>query len=456
MEGQDGRTGQERNIMVWPDNPMGHGAAALRYRFQWTFPIVLSPLDPGVLYAGGQLVFRTTNEGQSWTAISGDLTRNDSTKGRPSGGPITKDNTSVEYFGTVFTIAPARVERNVIWAGSDDGLVHVTRDGGQSWQNVTPRDFPEWGTVSLIDASPHAAGTAYVAAQRYRLDDFAPYVWRTTDFGQTWTRITRGIPDRHFMRVVREDPERAGLLYAGGEFGLYVSFDNGATWQSLRLNLPVVPIHDLAVARGDLVAATHGRSFWILDDVTPLRAMHDSLARADVHLFQPRDQVRFGGGFGGGGGAVGCNPPPGVGVLFNLRQQPDSGTRVEIAFLDSAGTLIRSAPLNRDSLLLGMNRYQWNTRYPDAATFPGLIMWGGSVTGPLAPPGRYQVRLTVGGATHTREFRLLADPRSPATPADFAAQFSLLLRIPDPLSDANTAVQRIRALKQQLRSEEHT
>ncbi len=451
LERQDRRSGQERNIMVWPDNPMGHGAAALRYRFQWTFPIVLSPLDPTVLYAGGQMVFRSTNEGQSWTAISGDLTRNDSTRGRPSGGPITKDNTSVEYFGTVFTIAPSRVERNVIWAGSDDGLVHVTRDGGQSWHNVTPRDFPEWGTVSLIDASPHAAGTAYVAAQRYRLDDFTPYLWRTADFGQTWTRITRGIPDRHFMRVVREDPERAGLLYAGGEFGAYVSFDNGANWQSLRLNLPVVPIHDLAVARGDLVAATHGRAFWILDDLTPLRAMSDSLGRAEVHLFQPRDQVRFGGGgFGGGGGAVGRNPPPGVSVYFTLRQQPDSGARDEIAFLDSAGAVIRSATLNRDSLRAGMNRYQWNTRYPDAATFQGLIMWGGSVTGPLAPPGRYQVRLTVGGAAQTREFRLLADPRSPATPADFAAQFALLLRIRDRLSDANNAVQRIRALKQQL------
>ncbi|MFI5207230.1 MAG: WD40/YVTN/BNR-like repeat-containing protein, partial [Gemmatimonadales bacterium] len=271
LDRQDRRTGQERNLNIWPDNPMGHPAGDLRYRFQWTYPIVLSPFDPNVLYAGAQVVFRSTNEGQTWTAISPDLTRNDSTRQRSSGGPITKDNTSIEYYDVVFTIAPSAKEQGVIWAGSDDGLVHVTRDGGQTWQDVTPPGLPEWATISLIEASPFDAATAYVAAQNGRLDDFAPYLYRTHDYGRTWTSITRGIPASHFMRVVREDPERQGLLYAGGEFGAYVSFDDGADWQSLRLNLPVVPVHDLMVTRGDLVAATHGRSFWILDDLTPLR-----------------------------------------------------------------------------------------------------------------------------------------------------------------------------------------
>lgn len=462
LERQDRRTEQERNIHIWPDNPMGHGAVDMRYRFQWTFPIVLSPHDPNVLYASAQHVFRSNNEGQSWTMISPDLTRNDSTRQRPSGGPITKDNTSVEYYDVVFTIAPSPRERDLIWAGSDDGLVHVTRDGGQSWQNVTPPDLPEWALISLIEASPHEAGTAYVAATRYKHDDFAPYIYRTGDYGRSWTRITSGIPEGHFIRVVREDPARRGLLYAGGEFGVYVSFDDGRAWQSLRLNLPVVPVHDLVITRHDLVAATHGRSFWILDDLTPLHQLADSVAEAEVFLYQPRDVVRMGGG--PGGGAVGRNPPAGATVFFTLRSVPDSTSAVSIDFLDSAGTLIRSyttrrargadslvvGRLIRDSLRTGMNRFGWNLRYPDAAGFQGLIMWAGSTQGPLAPPGRYQVRLTAGGRSQTQEFRLVPDPRVRTSPQDFARQFEMLIRIRDRLSDANNAVVRIRELRGQL------
>ncbi len=451
----DRRTGYQRNISVWPDNPMGHGAAGLRYRFQWTYPIVLSPHDPNTLYVTSQHVHRSTDEGQSWEVISPDLTRNDSTKGRPSGGPITKDNTSVEYYGVVFTLAPSPRERGVIWAGSDDGLVHVTRDGGVTWQNVTPRDLPEWGTVSMIEASPHDPAVAYAAVQRYRLDDFAPYVFRTADYGRTWTRTVRGIPDGHFIRVVREDPVRRGLLYAGGEFGVYVSFDDGANWQSLRLNLPVAPIADLVVTHTDLVAATHGRAFWILDDLTPLHQLADSVARADAFLFQPRDAYRLRGG--PGFGAVGRNPPAGAVAFFHLGQRPDSAEPVTLEFLDSAGTVIRSysnrgrTPAERlDSLRAGMNRFVWNTRYPDATGFQGLIMWGGSVAGPFAPPGRYQVRLTAGGRSQAREFRLRPDPRLRVSPQDYARQFELLIRIRDRLSEANGAVVRIRNLKEQL------
>ncbi|MBI1722709.1 MAG: glycosyl hydrolase [Gemmatimonadetes bacterium] len=453
LERHDRRTGQDRNIMVWPDNPMGWGAADLRYRFQWTFPIVLSPHDPNTLYAGGQMVFRTTSEGQSWTQSSPDLTRNDSTKGRPSGGPITRDNTSVEYYGTVFTIAPSPRERDVMWAGSDDGLVHVTRDGGASWQNVTPRDLPEWAMISLIEASPHDAATAYVAATRYKLDDFTPYIYRTNDYGRTWRRITNGIPANHFIRVVRADPARRGLLYAGGEFGVYVSLDDGASWQSLRRNLPVVPIHDLVVTHHDLVAATHGRSFWVLDDLTPLHQLADSVARADAFLFAPREVYRLEGSRGDTVRA-GRNPPSGALIHYYLRARPDSAVQLDI--LDSAGTLIKSfSSRSRDSTLRidsmpGTNRFVWNMRYPSASTFPGIILWGGSTTGPMAPPGRYQVRLTIGGWSQTRTFSLLKDPRAPATPADIEQQFALLIRIRDRLSEANDAVTRIRDLKTQL------
>jgi photosystem II stability/assembly factor-like uncharacterized protein len=465
LDRHDRRTGQDRNVMVWPDNPMGWGAADLRHRFQWTFPIVLSPFDPNMLYVGGEMVFRSANEGQSWTAISPDLTRNDSTKGRRSGGPITKDNTSVEYYGTVFTIAPSLQERGLIWAGSDDGLVHVTRDEGAHWTNVTPPDLPGWALISGIEASPHDPATAYVAATRYKLDDFTPYIYRTSDYGRTWTRITSGIPAGHFIRVVREDRARRGLLYAGGEFGVYVSFDEGASWQSLRRNLPVVPVHDLMVVQNDLAAATHGRSFWILDDLTPLRQLADSIARKDWHLFRPRDAYRLqGGGFGGGGGAgnVGRNPPSGAVAYFYLKEKPDSTASIKLEILDSAGTVIRSFTTRRergadsarvgrlDSLAGGMNRFVWNMRYPDASTFENLIMWAGGTTGPTAPPGRYQVRLTAGGRSETRPFALLTDPRVSATPADYAAQFELLTRIRTRLSEANDAVTRIRDLKTQL------
>ncbi len=458
----DLRTGQGRNVNIWPDNPMGHGAADARYRFQWTFPIVLSPFDPNTIYVGSNVVHRSTNEGQSWTAISPDLTRNDSTRQRPSGGPITKDNTGIEVYDVVFAIAPSPRERNLIWTGSDDGLVHVTRDGGASWQNVTPPDLPEWSLVSIVEPSPHDPATAYVAATRYKLDDFTPYIFKTNDYGHTWTRITRGIPAGHFIRTVREDPMHRGLLYAGGEFGVYVSFDDGGSWQSLRLNLPVVPVHDLEVTNNDLVAATHGRSFWILDDLSPLRQLADSIATADAFLFKPRDAVRLGGGPGGQG--VGRNPPNGAMVYYTLRSAPDSTNDVTIDVLDSAGTLIRSfstrrlrgadsvavGRIVRDSLKAGMNRFLWNMRYRDATTFPNLIMWAGNVNGPAAPPGRYQVRLTAAGRTQTQEFRVVPDPRVPATPDDYARQFDLLTRINTRLSDANGAVVRIRGLRTQL------
>ena len=280
----------------------------MKYRFHWTAPIVFSPVDPSALYAAANVLFKSTDGGQSWQAISPDLTRDDKVKEGYSGGPLTGDNSSADYYCTIFTVAPSRLEKDTIWTGSDDGLVHVTRDGGRNWKNVTPKQMAEWTRVMLIEASPHAAGTAYVAASRYQSDDFKPIIYRTTDYGATWTVVGHGIPESTFVRAVRADPVRQGLLYAGTENGVYVSFDDGAEWQPLQSNLPIVPITDLAVHGSDLVAATQGRSFWILDDLSTLRQLNAQVPTATAHLFQPRETIRMRAGGGGGGGV---RPRPG-------------------------------------------------------------------------------------------------------------------------------------------------
>ncbi|HEV7904979.1 MAG TPA: hypothetical protein VGO96_14150, partial [Pyrinomonadaceae bacterium] len=497
----DHRTGQLRNVDVWPDNPMGAGAEAMKYRFQWNFPILFSPHDTsplGTLYTAGNILFKSTNEGQSWTAISPDLTRNDKSKQGSSGGPITKDNTSVEYYDTIFTVSESPVKAGVIWTGSDDGLVHVTRDGGAKWDNVTPKGMPEWIQINSIDASPNDAATAYVAATMYKLDDFRPYLYRTSDYGKTWKKITNGIPDTAFTRVIREDPNRRGLLYAGTETGIYVSFNDGESWQTLQLNLPLVPITDLAVHKGekDLVAATQGRSFWILDDLSVLHQMMDAGANAatlETRLFKPEDPYRM----QGGGGAplpptatIGSNPPAGAVVYYYLKSKPT--TDVVLEFQDAAGKTIRTftakAPAPQPSPLpgsapvqtppeqpqaasgeessffaggggggaprvttdVGLNRFVWNMRHTDAARFPGLIMWAGSVTGPRIAPGRYQVRLTADGKTYTETFEVRKDPRLTTTDADFAKQLDLLLKIRDQLTGTHNAIISIREARSQI------
>ena len=498
----DQRTGFERNVNPWPDNPMGHDAADAKYRFQWTFPIVISPHDPKTLYVGSSVVFRTRNDGQSFDVISPDLTRHDPRTLGPSGGPITKDQTSVEYYATVFTIAESPVTAGVIWAGSDDGLVHVTRENGKSWNNVTPPGMPEWSRVSIIEPSHFSAGTAYVASNHYQMDDFRPYIYRTTDYGRTWQLIVNGIPANEFTRVVREDPARRGLLYAGTERGVWVSFNDGASWQSLRRNLPIVPVHDLAVKEGDLIAATHGRSFWILDDLSAMRQMSPAITSKAAHLFKPRDVYRANFNGGGGTGAsgdhpTGQNPAPGATVYYWLKSP---NQLVTLDFLDSSGKLIRSftsaqdPQVARDSLRnaaradslkkagaradssqrseargeetsddgprrasapprvsnkAGLNTFSWNMRYPDASTFQNLIMWAGGVQGPVAPPGTYSVRIKVNGVTQTQSFRTLKDPRSKATQADLEDQFAFLLRVRDATSKANDAVKLVRSIRSQ-------
>ncbi len=469
----DHRTGQERAINVWPDNPMGWGAEGMKYRFQWTFPIVASRHEKDALYAAGNVVFKTTNEGASWQAISPDLTRNDKTKLGPSGGPITKDNTSIEYYATVFALAESPKDGKVLWAGSDDGLVHVTRDGGKTWTNVTPKGLAEWSRVSQIDASPHDTRTAWLAVNRYQLDDYKPYAYVTTDYGQSWKAIAAGLPADSFVRVVREDPVRRGLVFAGTETGVQVSFDAGASWQPLQRNLPVVPVTDLVVKDDDLVVATQGRSFWSLDDIGALRELKPEQLGAVVHLYAPAPAYRFGGGEGRG--AVGKNPPYGARIRYLLKDAPKVGEEVKLEILDGKGALVRSLSSKEDKkeekkddgddeggfgapppkplpAKAGLNTYAWDLRYAEASKFKGLILWAGQTAGPRVMPGRYAVRLTAAGQTQSQPLEVRKDPRLATSDADYAKQQELLLKIRDELTAAHDAISRLRAVRDQAKT----
>jgi photosystem II stability/assembly factor-like uncharacterized protein len=492
----DYRTGQKRQIMPWPEFHWGCGVEDMKHRFGWTFPVVISPHDPNVWYVAGNQVFRSTNEGSSWEIISPDLTRNDVTKMGRSGGPVTKDNTSVEYYCTIFAFAESPCQRGTFWVGSDDGLIHVSRDGGQTWEDVTPHQLPEWTLISIIEASPHDPATAYIAATQYKLDDVQPYLFKTNDYGKTWEKITNGMPEDDFTRVIREDPDRRGLLYAGTETGVYFSFDDGASWQSLQLNLPVVPIHDLVVKDSDLVVATHGRSFWILDDMSPLRQITDQLLQASVHLFKPEPAYRFlaGGSFPGatqpnvfptpstginyqrigftvvayrktrgpdGQGTLnfldaGRNPPDGVMITYYLKDKPEG--EVALTLLDPKGQVIRrfsSQPPDQECQRVpaeaGINRFAWDMSYPEARRAAGDDFTRSRVPGPLAAPGHYQIQLTVGNETHTDSFEIRKSPHVLATQGDLEAQFDLQMRIRDKTSEVNDAIDQIRSIKGQAK-----
>ena len=471
---KDMRTGLTWNVNPWPDNPMGISSEDIKYKFQWTFPIVFSPHDPNKMYVGGSHLFVTRNGGNSYQIISPPLARNDPKTLGPSGGPITKDQTGVETYGVVFAFAESPVTPGVLWAGTDDGLVQLSRDAGATWKNVTPKDIGDFTRVSIIEPGHYAAGTAYVAANRYQQNDFSPILYKTTDFGATWTRIVNGIAPLEFTRVIREDPVRKGLLYAGTERGVWVSFTDGAQWQRLKLNMPPVPVHDLVIKEGDLIAGTHGRSFYVLDDLSVLRQISPATTSAAVHVYKPRDtyRIEWGGGFfgGRGGGNVGQNPASGVTLQYSLAT---AGQDVTIEFLDPAGKLIKSFSSRPDSSApaagggrggrggapqavrvannVGLNQFSWNLRYPDAVVFPGMILWSGDTRGPIAPAGTYTVRLTPGGARPiTQTFRLLNDPRSPATAADQLAQFNFLLQIRDKVTEANEAVISMRHVKSEI------
>lgn len=452
----DHRTQMTRNVSVWPENPMGWGAAELKYRFQWTFPILFSPHDPDILYAAGNVVFKSTDEGQSWTPISPDLTTNDKSKQGPSGGPITGDNTSVEYYCTIFAVAESPLEKGLIWAGTDDGLIHVTRDGGKNWKNVTPLDAPKWGLVSIIEASPHEPGKAYAAVTAYKLDDFRPYLFRTDNYGESWTPIVNGIPADAFTRTIREDSNRKGLLYAGTEVGAYISFDDGKSWQSLQLNLPVVPITDMVVHRDDLAISTQGRSFWVLDDLTQLHQLDDKVATAAVHLYQPRPII--------------STMDRGLPITYYLKRKPE---KLKLEFLDAKGEVIKTfenkkgkdkpeeeaTPRRRRGAAAdsapceeGCNRFDWDLRYPDAEEIKGAILWSGGTRGPRCAPGKYEVRLTVGETVLTQPFEVRKDPRLETSDGDLQKRFALQKDIRDRVDECHKAINRIREIKAQSKA----
>ena len=452
----DRELGQQRAINIYPNNPMGWSSVDIKERFQWTFPIVFSHADPKTLYASSQHLFRTTNGGQTWEKISPNLARSDPKTMQASGGPITKDQTGVETYAVIFTVAPSYQDGNTIWTGSDDGWVHVTRDGGKNWERVTPPDLGEFARISLIEASPHQNGVAYLAANRYQQGDRAPYFYKTTDFGKTWTKIINGIAEGHFARVIREDKKRRGLLYAGTEHGVYISFNDGATWQSLRLNLPVTPIHGIVSEERDLVLGTHGRGFYVLDDVNVLRQAAGEITASALHVFQPNDPMR------------GRNNN--LAIDYYLGKEAEE---VKIDILDGSGSVLRSfsgtpkdkpaAPgggggfgfqAPRVGTQKGMNRFTWDLRQNGAVVFPGMIMWAAQPQrGPASPPGKYSVRITANGETKTREFNIGVDPRlveAGITAEYLHEQFKLSTEVRDRVTAANTAVIKIRAIRDQV------
>jgi photosystem II stability/assembly factor-like uncharacterized protein len=468
LERVDHASGQSRAVDVWPDDPMGGGAGDARHRFQWNFPLFFSPHDAGKLYAAAEVLFETTDGGASWRAISPDLTRNDPDKLGPSGGPITKDNTAVEYYCTIFAAFESPHEAGVLWAGTDDGRVHLTRDGGASWSEVTPPDLPEWTQVNSLEPHPTEPGGCYLAGTRYKLDDFEPYLYRTTDWGRSWTRIDAGIDRAHFTRVVRADPLRPGLLYAGTERGVYVSFDDGGSWASLQLDLPIVPVTDLALKAGDLIAATQGRGYWILDDLSPLRQL-DPAQQGAVHLFAPRPTVRVRSYRREDPREAGTNPHPGVLLSYMLPESLDPDAEVTLELEASDGTAIRAftrepaegsepeelaAHESDDPRQLpaeqGLNRFAWDLRYPSAEKFDGMILWNGNLAGPRALPGAYRAVLTVGDERREATFEVVADPRSETGAEDLRRQFDYLLAVRDTLTRTHRAIRRLRGVRVQV------
>ncbi len=469
----DRHTGQIKAITEQPELSDAYGAANLEHRFQWTAPVMLSLHDPNTLYHAGERLFKTTDGGVHWEAISPDLTRNDKSKQKVSGGDITLDDSGTEYYDTIFAVAESPLKKGLLWAGTDDGLIQLTQDEGKTWTNVTPKDMPEWARVSLIDASPHDAGTAYVAVDRHQFDDLRPYIFKTSDYGKTWTKIATGIPDTTFVRAVREDPKKRGLLYAGTEQGVYVSFNDGANWRRLQLNLPTTPVHDLVVKNDDLVVATHGRAFWILDDITPLRQYSDDVAQKEAFLYTPATAYRIQAGAGGErrpSKRTGQNPPAGAVIYYSLKDAPKAGSETKIEILDAAGKVVRKyssaefnvpeEPLDPDDKKpekqikadAGLNRFVWDLRYEDAHRVPGYYLWeyGGGARGPVAVPGHYQVRLTVGGQTQTVGFDLKLDPRVKVSQEDLEQQFNLILQTRDELSRVYDTVNQIQDVRSQL------
>ena len=452
------KTGETRAINVWPDDPMGHGAEDFKYRFQWNFPILFSPHQNNKLYAASNHLHVSYDEGQSWEIISPDLTRNDPKTLGPSGGPITKDNTGVEYYGTIFAVAESPTEKNLIWTGSDDGLIHVTRDG-KNWKNVTPKKMPEWMMINSIEVNPFKKGSVYVVGTRYKLGDYKPYIYKTENYGKTWKLLVNGIAHEDFTRALRADPKRKGLLYAGTERGMYVSFNDGKNWEKFQLNLPIVPITDLAIKDDNLIAATQGRSFWIIDDLTPIHQLTTETKKEKMTLFTPKVSYQLNGGNGRTSKTQGTNHPGGVAMYFNVNEFNKKDTVILSVFDDSKKLIQRFSnhpnkklKEKKFAVKKGSNVFYWNMMYPSATKVKGMILWWASLNGPMALPGNYTVSLSANNITLEKPFTILKNPISETSLEDMKLQFNFINDINSKVSEIHKALINVKKIKSQIKT----
>jgi photosystem II stability/assembly factor-like uncharacterized protein len=467
----DNHTGMDRNVSIYPENGSGHGAEDMKYRFQWTAPIAISPHDPNVVYHGGNVLFRTTDGGQTWAAISPDLTRNDKSKQKWTGGPITGDNTGAEYYCTIFAVAESPLEKGLIWVGSDDGLVHVTRDAGAHWTNVTGnvRGLPEWGTVDMIEPSPHDAGTAYLVVDAHRLDDMHPYLWKTTDYGKTWKSLAGNLPRDIYLHSVREDPKMKGMLYLATERGVSFSRDDGATWQVLGLNFPTVAVHDLVVKDDDLVVGTHGRSIWIFDDLAPVRGFTKEVFDKPAYIFPVRPAVRWEERSSFHVQGTGENPPYGAIIDYYLKAKVDGDISLEI--LDAAGNVVRTYTsakkpkefedddpdggddkkpvLTNDA---GVQRFTWDLRYEGGKKIWRAKSEGNPEAAPRVAPGVYTARLKAGKEIVNAAIEVKPDPRLKVPASDLDEQIRFARQVQDQVTRITTIVGQIRSVRDQLKT----
>ena len=482
-----------RTITTWPEHEGGVAASEHKYRFAWTYPIVFSPHDPDVLYVAGNIIFKSTNEGESWEPISPDLSRADPETLKLTGGPINVEGVSAEIYATVYSFAESPHEAGVLWAGTDDGLVHLSKDAGATWENITPANFPDWTMVSMLEPSPHDPATCYLAGTRYKLDDFAPYLYKTTDYGQSWSRIDTGIPEHDFTRVIRADPGREGLLYAGTETGVYISFDDGSSWQPFQLNLPVCPIYDLIIKDNDLIACTHGRSFWILDDLTVFHQVDASISKKSAYLLKPRDTQRIlpntharrlqdiqGKNYRSTAGFCapyiptknednrierkwldsGENPERGVVTTYFLKETPQK--ELKLTYLNADGNTLREHTWRGEATddtkteflpaRPGWNRFTWDMQLESSIKLESDNKQFDIMPGAAVVPGEYQVQLTVDGETTTQSFTLYPDPAATASQEDLQAQFDLLSQISRTYNEGTKAVNHMYKLRSQLRT----
>jgi len=460
-----------RSVSVWPDNPMGHGAEDMKYRFQWNFPIFFSPHNPKKLYTASNHLHATTNEGESWELLSPDLTRDVAEKQKSSGGPITQDNTSVEYYCTIFAAAESPVKEGILWTGSDDGLVHISQNGGETWDDVTPKGMPEWMMINSVEPSVFDAGTMYLAGTKYKTGDFAPYLYKTTDYGKSWKKITNGIAAEHFTRVVREDPNQKGLLYAGTETGMYISFDDGANWKPFQLNLPIVPITDLAIKNNNLIVATQGRSLWIIDDLTVIHQLDDmkgndaSSGKVANYLYKPKDTYRMGGGSREGSLTNGTNHPSGVMTYFNLSTPAEAlekgEKKISLSYLTMTNDTIKKFSTKKNEakniselkVSTGANYHTWDMRGKDAERLKGMILWWASTSAPQAVPGKYKVVLEIEGeAPLSQTFNILPDENAETDVAGMQKQYDFITDVNKTVDRAHKSIKKIRNINDQLKA----